>query len=254
MQRNGLYSIHMRGSGFGSPETWLAKLREELNCPLDRWTSQPAYVEVMFEAAAMSSQFLFYANDNVPLLAFHGDVSIPAKWDSAERLVRRWRELGVPTRVLYYGDLDPKGLQIPQVAHMHIAVFAAYAMARGGPPDWHEEYKRWLADFQFIRVGLNDEEAAEALLAQDPTLSRNLLAPHMGESQVADYNIPENPERPGTFQWEALDDAGAQELIGAVDDHLDLPAFGEITDREEGAARRVREHLQAIDLSDLEGG
>jgi hypothetical protein len=31
--------------------------------------------------------------------------------------------------------------------------------------------------------------------------------------QAQGYNVPENPDKPGEFQWEALDDVGAEEII-----------------------------------------
>lgn len=77
MQREGYYTLKCRGWGFTSGKEWLSTIKSELNCPLDRWVKQPTYVEVWFEAAAMQGQFLHYANENLPLLAFRGDVSIP---------------------------------------------------------------------------------------------------------------------------------------------------------------------------------
>ncbi|MCH7571064.1 MAG: hypothetical protein IH919_10955, partial [Deltaproteobacteria bacterium] len=38
--------------------------------------------------------------------------------------------------------------------------------------------------------------------------------------QVDEYNVPENPERPGTYQWEGLDDDAAQALIGLANDEV----------------------------------
>lgn len=221
----------VRGSGFTDPETWLGAVRE-MDVNLDRWLTQPAYVEVWFEAAAMQPQFRHYTNENVPLLAFRGDVSIPAKWEAAKRLVQRWRQLRKPVKVLYYGDLDPKGLEIPENARRDIETFAAYVMWQelGGTANadkdvWEKDYTDWLANFDFIRVGLN-------------------------EDHPDDYGIPENPDRPETYQWEALSDEGAQELIGQVNDHLDLDAFQEVVDRETGATNRFRAHLEGFELQD----
>ncbi|GAI60618.1 unnamed protein product [marine sediment metagenome] len=52
--------------------------------------AQEVYGEIWFEAGAMQGQFLHYADENVPLLAFHGDISIPEKWRSAQRLAAWW--------------------------------------------------------------------------------------------------------------------------------------------------------------------
>lgn len=62
------------------------------------------------------------------------------------------------------------------------------------------------------------------------------------------YDVPENPERPGTYQWEGLSDDGAQELIGEVDDYLNIDGFEEIEDRENDISRKFIDHLYDLDL------
>ena len=53
-------------------------------------------------------------------------------------------------------------------------------------------------ELEFIRVGLTEE-------------------------QVARYHIPENPDKPGQFQWEALEDEQAEEIIvAALGEYLDF--------------------------------
>ena len=134
--------------------------------------------EVWFEAAAMSAQFEFHTDRNIPLLAFHGDISIPAKWAAASRLARRWREMRKPIHVMYYGDLDAKGMQIPLTARddvLQMMVDSLYATddrTAGGVPRHASEM---LENFTFTRIGLNAD-------------------------QIDQYDLPENPERPGTYQ------------------------------------------------------
>ncbi len=89
----------IKGAGWRTGNHWLDGVKR-MSCELDRWTKQDNYVEVWFEAAAMTSQFDHYTNGNVPLLAFHGDISIPEKWESAKRLKERYDQLGVPIVVL----------------------------------------------------------------------------------------------------------------------------------------------------------
>ena len=88
----------VRCDGFESGQDWVDALGHRLSCKLERWRSQAVYVEVWFEAAAMGSQFAHHTNENITLLAFHGDVSIPEKWKAARRLARRWLELRKPSR------------------------------------------------------------------------------------------------------------------------------------------------------------
>jgi hypothetical protein len=196
MQRDGYYTLYCRGFGFKDAKTWRDTLIKELNCPLDRWASQPIYIELWFEAAAMQGQFLNYANENIPLLAFHGDISIPEKWRSAQRIADAWAKYHHPIKILYYGDYDPKGLIIPDSAWDDVKLWAFSIVPKA-------ERDNFLANLHFQRVGINEE-------------------------QIESMNIPENPERPGTYQWEGLDDEQAEALITQSNADLDLDAFEDI--------------------------
>ncbi len=206
----------VRGDGYDDGEGWAEALTDEVQCILDRWAGQPNYVEIWFEAAAMMAQFQFHTNDNIPLLAFHGDISIPEKWRSARRLTRRWQELNVPVKILYFGDLDTKGMQIPESARKDVEDFARAIL---------DEYDAlsFLEDFEFTRVGLNPDHPAQ-------------------------YNIPENPERPGTYQWEGLDDGAAQELIERSLVYLDLEAFDRVVEKEGNVTDQMKEHIAKFKL------
>lgn len=224
----------VRGLGFNNGQDWLNAIVEQTECNLDRWKGQDNYVEVWFEAAAMFAQFEHYTDPNVPLLAFHGDVSIPEKWKAAKRIVDRWLDLEAPTRIFYFGDLDTKGEQIPQSAERDVVQFAAHywwrERRRGmSREDFTTAYTAFIENFQFTRLGLNDE--------------------HIGM-----YNIPENPERPGSYQWEGLDDVSAQELIGQVTEHLNLAAFDEVEEKERGITEQFRAHLEDLKLDDDDDG
>lgn len=212
MQRGGYYTLYCRGWGFKSEDEWLATVKKEINCPLDRWKEQPAYVEIWFEAAAMQGQFLHYADENIPLLAFHGDVSIPEKWRAAQRLADRFFELRKPVHVYYFGDLDPKGLLIPDSAWEDIYTWALAVI------DQKERGLAYHAELIFERVGIND-------------------------NQVNDLNIPENPERPGTYQWEGLDDKQAEALISKASELLDIDSFEKVEDQEKLILSKFRGSL-----------
>jgi hypothetical protein len=223
MQRTGYYTLHMRGLGFKDVNIWHETVTKELNCPLDRWPDQPAYVEVWFEAAAMQSQFLYYCHESIPLLAFHGDVSIPAKWDCTLRIVQRWNAMQKPISILYYGDYDPKGLLIPESARKDVEEFACIFIASQIKGNRAEKVKRcvnFLHDFNFVRVGINEEH-------------------------IEKYNVPENPERPGTYQWEALSDEGARELIQEVYNHIDTAAFDKCAAYEDELRQKIKRYLES---------
>jgi hypothetical protein len=212
MQRGGYYTLYCRGWGFKDEAEWLATLKKEINCPLDRWIDQPVYVEIWYEAAAMQGQFLHYADENIPLLAFHGDVSIAEKWRSAERLAERILAHKKPAHVYYFGDLDRKGLLIPKSAWKDIKVWVEIVTAQKDP-------NGEAIPFYFHRVGINQD-------------------------QIERLNIPENPERPGTYQWEGLDDEAAQALIAESNELLDFDAFDEVKTKEKEILDRFKKKLE----------
>lgn len=214
----------VRGAGFGSFEEWVAALREQLRYRPDIWKRQPIYLELWFEAAAMQGQFLHYAPPFVPLLAFHGDVSIPEKWKAAQRLVDRWLELHKPVHVLYYGDLDAKGLEIPESAWDDIVAFCQVALMGRlkeegvSSANWQGVWEEFYSRLYFQRVGLTEE-------------------------QVEEFAVPENPERPGTWQWEALTDDQARELIGTGSGLVDQHAYEVTMAEAEAPTEKLRKHL-----------
>lgn len=205
MQREGYYHLHLRGDGFKDGSDWLSRVKDEINCPLDRWASQPVYAEVWFEAAAMMGQFLHYANENMPLLAFRGDVSIPEKWRTAQRLADRYKDLQKPIHIYYFGDFDPKGLTIPLSAWRDISTWAAALLINQGV-----EPEATKGILNYHRMGINP-------------------------NHIKELSIPENPERPGAYQWEALDDEQASSLIDKANELLDMAAFERIETREDEA-------------------
>jgi hypothetical protein len=69
---------------------------------------------LIFEAATMDGQFEHFA-PWADRCAFRGDASIPHKWDIAKRC-DYLASGGLPVNILYFGDFDTKGLQIPESA------------------------------------------------------------------------------------------------------------------------------------------
>jgi len=87
-----------------------------------------------------------------------------------------------PAVVLYFGDCDPTG--------KHIADNAEADVTR-----WADEQTG--AECEWVYVGLTEKQARR-------------------------YKVPEAPGKPGVFQWEALSDGQAGELIGgAMKGYLD---------------------------------
>jgi len=159
-----------RGYGWENAEDWLTAVGKA-KCTLDKWSNQSNYVELWFEAKAMRGQFEYYTK-HITLRPFGGDPSIPYKWNIARELQAESDAYGLPIKIIYFGDLDPKGLSIPQSALQDIRTWCQ-------------------VEFEFIRGGLNPGDQHK-------------------------YQIQENPEKPGTYQWEALSDATAGSLIREI--------------------------------------
>ena len=74
-------------------------------------------------------------------------------------------------------------------------------------------------DFEVIRVGLNAGDAER-------------------------HGIPENPDHPGAYQWEALDAESAGKMIeGAVQRHVDLAAMRRVALRERDVEHQFRQYI-----------
>lgn len=194
--------MKMYGGGYATQQAWFESFKSE-ECILDKRMTQKEVVLVCFEADAMRRQFEYETGIyHVPLIPFRGDASIEYKWRISKEIERLSRVYNKPVRILYYGDLDQKGEEIPENALRDI--------------------RKWCSiDFHYNHVGLKQEH-------------------------VERWDLPENPEKHG-YQWEALDDAMAHELIcGALDQYIDLSEIQKVINREDRATERWREILQEI--------
>lgn len=129
------------GFGYWNEKEWLEIGIGEQECELDKWRFANAYAEIWFEAFAMKGQFEYFA-PNISLVPFKGDASIEYKWRIAKRIEKiEKRYEDKPIKILYFGDLDKKGLEIPQSALRDIE-------------DWCS------VPFQYVRCGLNPGDEA----------------------------------------------------------------------------------------------
>lgn len=193
--------FYLGGDGHSSEVAWRKAVRENLTCNLDHWASQPAYMELWFEAKAMRAQFEFYA-PGFTLRPFGGDPSISYKWEAAAAIRRASQRYAVPVHIYYFGDRDDKGESIALAALQNIQEWA-------GVP------------FSFERVGLTVEQAT-------------------------DFGLSSSIDKPDAYQWEALDDDQARELIKPVTEQVDTAAWAKVDDEEEKATMRLREQLEAL--------
>lgn len=200
-----------QGGGYWDPNQWLEDIR---NSRYDEtvWLTQRNYIEVWFEAKAMVSQFRHYIKD-IPLFPFGGDCSIAPKWEAAKRLERAYNNEKKPIVILYFGDDDTKGNEIPENAVVDIRAWCS-------------------APFEFIRVGLNPGDGVR-------------------------LGLPENIDKPGAYQWEALSDEQAKDIIlTAVNKHFDQSAADDAEVRSDRITENFQEKLEEFfdNLEDEEGG
>ena len=190
------------GGGFDDCDEWLEAVKEQTAFNKAKWLNQDYYVEIWFEAAAMAGQFRYYT-DELPLLAFRGDTSIPTKWAAAKRLEKYSQAFDLPVVILYFGDDDEKGHTIPNSALTDIRAWCN-------------------VDFKYIRAGLNEGD---------------------GER----LGISENPEKPGTYQWEALDDEQARDLIqAAIEPYQDKEALAVIREEQEEVTDKFKQRFETL--------
>lgn len=121
----------------------LTRLHNYVDIIPDLFEDQDEVPLLVFEAATMSGQFEYFA-PWADRAAFRGDASIPHKWNIAKRcdaLAERYD--CKPIHILYFGDLDPKGLQIPKSAMADVF-------------EWIEPG----TDLYFTRCGINPGDAS----------------------------------------------------------------------------------------------
>lgn len=81
---------------------------------LNRWSNQPVYVEVMIEKKALQGVFEGVCSSrDVGLLACKGYASLTALYEAYQRFLEAEAE-GKELVILYFGDHDPSGDDIPR--------------------------------------------------------------------------------------------------------------------------------------------
>lgn len=152
----------MLGSGYENESAWLRAVKENLCCLLNWRYAQDYIVSVAYEAESMTPQFKHYCNPySVERWPFVGHPSNPYKHEFAKRISELyWRYNGdvslhrdgfieKPIVILYFGDYDKGGLQIPETAFAHIR-------------EWSN------APHTVYRVGLNEGDGERMDLPSDP--------------------------------------------------------------------------------------
>lgn len=203
---------------------WVKSL-ENIKPTYEKFSSQENFVMIWFGAEAMRSQFRHYADPyGIPLVSFRKDPSIDLKWKIVEYSVELEDKYGPkPIYILYFGDYEPdpkpgsmtKRMRTPQDVFEFVRsqFFDLLFQERPDIPP-----KRGL--FNFVRCGLKQEHAEQ-------------------------WDLPENPDRPGEYQWEGLSDDQARELIvRSIEKFLNLSIMKKIERRERRDAERWKKMLE----------
>lgn len=160
----------------------LATLPYYIDIRPDLYSGQAAVPFLIYEAGGSTGQFSHHA-PWCDHAPLRGDASVPHKWAIAERIAELAECYCLPVHVGYFGDYDPKGLKIPQSAMADIL-------------PWIERIRPG-TEVMFTRFGLNEGDNVR-------------------------YNIPEKPEKPGTYEWQALTPEQGEAVIkGALSAMVD---------------------------------
>jgi len=217
--------IHIKGGGYADFAEWVTAMREQVPA-YEKFTSQEEIIMVCYEAEAMTQQFEYYLDPyHVPYAAYKGDTSIWHKWQIAKLLDAIDQEYGPkPITILYFGDYEPiketgsrgKGMKIPISAMNDIEVWFKQMQEKRG--------KREVTPLRLERIGLNKEH-------------------------VEMWELPENPDpnKQGEYQWEALTDDHARELIlTALNKHLNREAIDKVVEQEKADHSKWHRYLDEI--------
>lgn len=141
--------LNYYGLGYEGVVTWFESQVSKIPT-LEFEDKQDYIVFVAFEAKAMIGQFRYYLDRyRVCMLPFGGDASVPYKWQIAQLIKEADEKWHKPIMVLYYGDYDPKGLEIPENAMRDI--------------------RKWCGvDFEYMRVGINKEHIPKYGITDKP--------------------------------------------------------------------------------------
>lgn len=92
----------------------------------DLWVDQPVRIETWVEKQALLKIINRAAHPyRVPTYTCRGYNSASSQWRAAQRVIRRYEETGQRTLVLYVGDHDPSGLDMPRDLESRFELFMA---------------------------------------------------------------------------------------------------------------------------------
>jgi hypothetical protein len=202
---------------YASMDAFLHDMRNRaVNYERDKLAGQDVYVEVLCEAAGMQPQLAEVAAEfSVPVYSSGGFDSLTAKWQQAQRIIRK-RKRAV---VLHLGDFDPSGKSIFDSLAADVEAFV------------HADRLDGFTTVTFERVALTAEQVVDYQLPTAP--------PKASDSRARTWDGE-------TCQLEALaPDDLADILRQAITEHLDLARLKADWDEEEWERQQLTLALPA---------
>ncbi len=198
-----------RGTGFnGTPEEWLEMTLEEIkNGEFYCWMDRTDYQDYYIE-------IWFEARGMADQFKYYTEGITLVPMGGQPSIVYKWE---IAKRLEKVSDLH---------ADKEIIILYFGDLDLGGERikgAVERDVRKWCwADFTIIDCGLNS-------------------------SQVDDFNVIENPDRPGEYQWVSLSDEGANEIItNALESYWDQDANQEALDDETEGEELLKERLARL--------
>lgn len=179
----------------------------------NRWENQPKYVEVFIEKKALQGVFEGpCSNSRVALSACKGYPSLTFMYEAAQRMIEAESQ-GKETIILYFGDYDPSGEDIPRSIQ--------------------ETLLKMGSDVRVERVLLLEEHVRAWGLPPAPT--------KLTDSRSKTWNGL------GQVELDAVEPNKLKDIVSdAIDDHFDYDLYDELKDQESEEGEQYKEELKAF--------
>ena len=185
------------------------------NFRLDKWASQPNYIEVWIEKDALAGVFERVCNRlDVPYFSCRGYTSQSEMWSAAQRLDKK-AESGKHPIILHFGDHDPSGIDMTRDIFDRLKMFSDY-------------------EIKVERLALNIDQVRQ-------------YNPPPNPAKLTDSRVHTYIKKFGSESWEldALPPETLADLVQSqINELLDMDAWDEVSEKET-AQREVLDKISA---------
>lgn len=212
---------------------------------VDRWATQPVYVEVWIEKDALEGVIERPCRKfDVPFFSCRGYTGQAAMWEAGQRLLGKIRD-GKRVVILHMGDHDPSGIDMTRDIEDRLWNFVAQDYLRGRADDERIDVSALSEVNRELTLKPWVDEVAERLTVDRIALSMEQVeryAPPPNPAKVTDSRFRSYRVEYGDESWEldALDPAVLAELVessvgGLIEDPVAWERSRE--EQQEGRAR-----------------